>query len=241
MRSETVDEKMLGRVRGLLAKAESTEYPKEAEELTAKAAALMAKYGIDRAMAEQSAPTQERVTHLEIKLDAPYAREKGILLNAVAMNTRCRMVQHSYGRTVDSATVFGFPTDLELLQVLYTSLLVQSARMLARAVVPWDENPKAYRRSWLQGFAGMINVRLAHLNRTAQGKVDEERGGGTALVLADRSAQVDLVVENRYPNLTAGRARRLSGTGRRAGARAARDADIGVTKLGTNDVRRITA
>ena len=37
------DEKVLGRVRALLAKAESTTFPEEAEALTAKAQELMAR------------------------------------------------------------------------------------------------------------------------------------------------------------------------------------------------------
>ena len=45
-----VGERMLGRVRALLAKAESTEFPEEAEALSARAQELMARYSIDYAV-----------------------------------------------------------------------------------------------------------------------------------------------------------------------------------------------
>lgn len=44
------DERILGKVRALLAKAESTEFPEEAEALSARAQELMAKYRIDHAL-----------------------------------------------------------------------------------------------------------------------------------------------------------------------------------------------
>ena len=59
------DRRVLDRVRGLLTKAESTEFPAEAEALTAKAQELMARHSIEQAMVEarcgasgpRSAPT----------------------------------------------------------------------------------------------------------------------------------------------------------------------------------------
>lgn len=43
------DDRVLARVRALLAKAESTEFPDEAEALLAKAQALISRHAIDRA------------------------------------------------------------------------------------------------------------------------------------------------------------------------------------------------
>ena len=46
--------------------------------------------------------------------------------------------------------VFGYASDLEWAEILYTSLLVQMARALAREPVPAAGNgAKAWRRSWL--------------------------------------------------------------------------------------------
>ena len=46
----------LGRVRGLLAKAESTEFPEEADALTVKAQELMAAYALDEALLDAPTP-----------------------------------------------------------------------------------------------------------------------------------------------------------------------------------------
>src|SRR5688572_14589877 len=50
IRPADVDQRMLDRVRALLAKAESTDFPEEAETYTAKAQQLMARYSIDQAL-----------------------------------------------------------------------------------------------------------------------------------------------------------------------------------------------
>ncbi len=50
--SGEVDEKMLARVRALLAKAEGTEFPEEAETLSAKAQELMARHSLREAVAD---------------------------------------------------------------------------------------------------------------------------------------------------------------------------------------------
>lgn len=41
---------MLDKIRALLAKAESTQFPEEAQALTAKATELIAKYGLEEAI-----------------------------------------------------------------------------------------------------------------------------------------------------------------------------------------------
>src|SRR5438045_2689314 len=47
-----IDDRMLAKVRALLAKAESTEFTDEADALTAKAQELMTRYSIDRALVD---------------------------------------------------------------------------------------------------------------------------------------------------------------------------------------------
>ncbi|HEY0696309.1 MAG TPA: DUF2786 domain-containing protein, partial [Micromonospora sp.] len=61
-----LDQRMLGRVRALLAKAESTDFPEEADAFTAKAQELMARHRIDHALlvartGEREQPVTRRV------------------------------------------------------------------------------------------------------------------------------------------------------------------------------------
>ena len=67
------DDDLLDRVRKLLAKAEAEGVtPHEAEALTAKAAELMARYGIDRALLAATAPDTDKPADRVIDVDNPW-------------------------------------------------------------------------------------------------------------------------------------------------------------------------
>ena len=121
---QEVDERILARVRALLAKAESTSYPAEAVTFTAGAQALMARHSIDHALlaATGRAPADEP-TGRRIGIDNPYEAPKATLLDAVASGNRSRSV---WAKELGFATVVGYPTDLDTVEVLFTSLLVQA-------------------------------------------------------------------------------------------------------------------
>ena len=134
--------------------------------------------------------------------------------------------------------LFGMSSDLERVDVLYTSLLVQAAHGLAVAR-PADayESVAAYRRSWMLGFAYTIQQRLVAAERAAAERAESvrhqeaESGPSVSLVLADRAAMVDGAVAEAYPALRTAPGRLLSGTGSAAGAAAARRADLGGQRL----------
>jgi hypothetical protein len=240
------DDRMMDRVRGLLAQAEHPNTSKEeAEAFTAKAADLMAKYGIDSAMVADRGEVRESVTQKRIDLLAPYAREKADLLSAVARNSGCRLVRHTWGRTMTHVTAFGFPADLERVEVLYTSLVLQATRDVLREEVPYWENTAAYRRTWLVGFAGAVGARLRAAAERARDEAESQRmasgetGRSVELVLADRSTLVTSALEEAFPKLTPGRVRELSGSGTASGYAAGRRADLGGPKVTGGGRRRI--
>ena len=93
-----IDPKVLGRVKALLAKAESTTYAAEAETFTAGAQALMARHSIDTALLAAAADEPQGATGLRVWIEAPYESAKVSLLVAVAEANRCRTVsQRSLG------------------------------------------------------------------------------------------------------------------------------------------------
>src|ERR1035441_8326864 len=72
---------LLARVRKLLAKAEAEGVtPPEAQALTAKAAELMAKYGIDRARLAATRPDTDRPGNRIIDIGNPWAQVRAHLL-----------------------------------------------------------------------------------------------------------------------------------------------------------------
>jgi hypothetical protein len=83
-------EATIDKVRKLLALAESTDNPAERDAFNDKAAALIAKYGVDEALLAAADPTRDSISHGVIDLPGPYASDKTTLLNAVSNAMRRR-------------------------------------------------------------------------------------------------------------------------------------------------------
>jgi hypothetical protein len=197
-------ESTLDRVRKLLAKAEAEgTTPPEAEALTAKAAELMARYGIDKAMAAAREHRHAKPGSRIIDIDNPWAQVRAHLLAGLAGAMRCQCVLLSTRGPGARIHVFGFESDLERADILYTSLLLQMAHGLVRAELPDNvRSARAWRRSWLLGYVSAViaRVKAAESRAEAEAKEDESPGGtSTALVLADRSVQVRALIDQAYP------------------------------------------
>lgn len=230
---------ILSKVRKLLALAEdpaATEH--EAEVYTAKATQLIADYGIDRALLACADPASDPVRDRLVTLDAPYAADKLDLLATIAQRLRCTAVQRTRrgdGPRELSLHLFGHASDLERAELLFTSLLLQTATALARTPVPPREHKAAFRRSWLAGFRMAVGRRLDEAESRAEAAAAERyaaSGTSTALVLADRSTEVVAAMETTYPRLGTSRPRTLSGSGGAEGWAAGQRADLGGTRLG---------
>src|SRR5262247_3232664 len=201
--SET-PEALLGRVRKLLVKAEADGVTQaEAQALTAKAAELMAKYGIDRALLAARRPETDRPADRVIDIGNPWARVQAHLLCGLASALRCQCVILPRPGPGSRIHVFGFASDIERTDVLYTSLLIQMWQGLATAQPPhWSRSPRAWRRSWLLGFATAVvaRVRAAEQEATSRATAPEARSGSQpALVLADRALVIRRNLEQAYP------------------------------------------
>lgn len=225
---------LLGRVRKLLAQAEdSAVTAAEAEAFNAKAAELIARHGIDAAHLASTGRTRDEIEHRVIPVDQPYARDKAQLLTSVADPLRCQTV-HTHGRGRYTVRVYGFASDLERVELLYTSLLLQATRDLVH-VRPdyYGESTAAYRRSWLAGFASAVYSRLLRAERRASAEQPAtDSGTSTALVLRDRTDRVDTFVHAAHPRLRTMRRRNLSGCGRTDGYHSGSRADLGARQLG---------
>jgi Protein of unknown function (DUF2786) len=230
-----VADPLLARVRKLLAKAEGAGVTAaEAQALTAKAAKLMAKYGIDRALLAAARPETDRPADRVIDVGNPWARIQAHLLCGLASALRCQCVILPRPGPGSRIHMFGFASDIERTDVLYTSLLVQMWQGLAAAPVPaWSRSPRAWRRSWLLGFAAAVvaRVRAAEQEATSRATAPEARSGSqTALVLADRALVIRRNIEQAYP-VTRKSQVTYSGSGYSAGYTQGQRADIGTTRL----------
>jgi hypothetical protein len=227
---------LLERVRKLLAKAEAEGVtPAEAEALTAKAAELMARYGIDRALLAAARPDTDRPANRIIDVDSPWSGVKAHLLGGLASAIRCACIQ--LPRTGPGAGtrihVFGYASDLERAEILYTSLLIQMAHGLAAAEVPASaRSVRAYRRSWLLGYTSAVvtRVREAEARAAATARREPVTGQSTALVLADREHVVQSECRRAYP-VTRRMRVTYTGTGYRDGYTEGQRADVGATRV----------
>ena len=193
-----MDQRMLGKVRALLQKAESTEFPQEAEALTARAQELISRYNLDEALVEAGL-AGVRPDGRAVAVAHPYAGPKAMLLHVVAEANRCRSVWH---RERDEATVLGFPADLVAVELLFTSLLVQATSAMLQAGSRQDASgrsrTKSFRHSFLSAYALRIGERLKEATERA---VRENPSAELRPVLASRNAEVERSVAERFPRL----------------------------------------
>ncbi|MGW0602765.1 DUF2786 domain-containing protein [Streptomyces sp. NPDC002644] len=212
--------RMLGRIRALLAKAEATGYPEEAEALTAKAQELMARHSIDEALlatagragggrgASAGGPGACR-----IGVEPPYEQAKAVLLDAVARANNCQAV---WNEPFCFSTVVGYEPDLEAVELLYTSLLVQANGAMTKAEAAIRKGggkgggrrrTKTFRQSFLAAYAHRTGARLAEAAGQQVAEAKAQAGQELLPVLASREAAVREETDRLFPRTTTTRLR----------------------------------
>lgn len=193
---------VLDKVRALLAKAESTDFDAEAEAFTAKAQELMARHRIDQAalVRDGAAPAAEIVGR-RIGIEDPYADAKASLLAGICVANGARAV---WTKHAGFTTVFGFPGEVDIVEELFTSLLVQSSAALRREGSKRDRFGRSrttrFRRAFLHAFAQRVATRL---RTVADATLDaDDRRSSLLPVLASRDAAVDSAVAEAFPDMT---------------------------------------
>jgi hypothetical protein len=220
------------KVRALLDRAERTPFPAEAEAATRKALELMATHHISEAMVgtaragHDEAPALRSI-HLE---RSPYIAVRMSLLVGIAGALGVHTVYsvRSSGRRVD---LIGFPADLDAVELLYSSLLLQATAAVTAERAPTSLSTIEWRRGFLAGFAERVAQRLRDAVAAASSTADGTTAGGTAsvaIVLADREARIEDEVRRRYPHLGRGRPpSKVSAAALARGTAAGSRADLG--------------
>jgi hypothetical protein len=202
-----VHARQLDRVRALLAKAESTSFPEEAETYTAKAQELMARYSIDYALLSVGTGAREEPVGRRLGVDNPYEAPKVLLLDAVASANRCRSIWSS---AFGFVTLLGFPSDVDGVELLFTSLLVQATAAMVAAGSRRDaygrSSTRSFRQSFLTAYAQRIGERLSTATRQATEQASRDVAGAPGAqrllpVLATREATVEQLADELFPDL----------------------------------------
>lgn len=90
----------------------------------------MTRHALTQALIDHGEDTNGGPEFRRLGLDSPYVSAKAYLLGGVASANRCQVV---WSREEAVATVFGYPADLDAVELLFTSLLIQVAQGVARA------------------------------------------------------------------------------------------------------------
>ncbi len=229
---------LIDRARKLLAKAESTDNPNEAEAFSAKAAELIAAHRLDPAHVRDSLD-RGTVALRRIPIGrGAYVRARLALLSAVARAHDCEVVFET-GATGTVAVVAGFESDLVVTELLYESLHVQAAGQMATTKLATPSATQRWRRSFLFGYARRIGELLSESRAHATAQPSSpgpptlfDETSSVPDVLA-RAARVKEYAKVAFGPVRAARAvRPAQVAGWNDGHRAAASADIGRTRLG---------
>jgi hypothetical protein len=225
-----MSEVMREKVRKLLAKAEATDNPNEAEAFSAKAAELIAAHRIEasRLTAEPVHGDNLGLRRVPIGRGA-YVRARLALLGAVAAANDCELVWQS-GPDGATAVLAGFESDLDAALVLHESLHMQAANQMAALRRSTPAATQRWRRSFLFGFAARVGELLIDARQRAEA---DARATGTWLPdVVSRTARVRDHAKASFGRVvTAGAPSPAVAAGWDRGRRAAAGADIGRGRL----------
>ncbi|MEU1309186.1 DUF2786 domain-containing protein [Streptomyces cinnamoneus] len=249
MHSSTQDNPMLAKIRAILAKAENpAASPEEAEAYFAKAAELMAKYGIERAMVAASSPDADKLGSRVIVIEGSYTEERRLLAAYIAQAVSVEPImgrsrKPGEQRFTYTVELYGFESDMERAEMLYTSLSLQASNGLRSARPEWWESTTlaTHRKGWLRGFTHTVVQRIKDAEVRAKGEAEATHGASVALVLADRAALAKKAADEANPGVRNYTPRTRWSTAYEEGQSAGRRADIGSKRVGSAAGRAIAA
>lgn len=219
-RSASHDSKVRGRIRNLLAKAEATPYAAEAEALTAKAQDLMTRHSIDEALLQDEGGTVA-IQSTRVHIVAPYAAAKAQLLHHIGEANRARVV---WSKELAIATVVGTPVDVQQVEMLFTSLLVQATHAMleeGRSTSAASVRTVSFRKSFLLSYAARIGERLADADAQATAAESAVHGRDLVPLFARQAEAIDGEFDRHFPHLRTGGTYSVDPRGWEAGRRAA--------------------
>lgn len=219
-------EKMTDRVRKLFAKAESTTSEHEAEALLARAYDLLAKYGIEEAVARSGNDTDSSaIGSWTFTPTGRYQYDQIILVNQAANALHCSAIR--LGK--DSLRIYGAKRHLDRVEMLagllVTYMLAAAARVHPSRTDTGGLGVVAYRKSVMIGFAVGVGERLAESEKSATEETADTKG--TEVVLASDQRRAAQALAEAFPAARSGRGPRRSAAGYEAGRSAASNIDLG--------------
>ncbi|WP_431959388.1 DUF2786 domain-containing protein [Actinacidiphila sp. bgisy160] len=252
--STPTPESALNRARALLAKAQATTFPAEAEALTAKAAEILSKYGLDAAALHNTGVRPDVPEDEIVTITAAWSQELARLLYYVAEAYGCRPIMLSRettmganGKKVTAARVHlvGFRADVERAKIMHASLQMQMISAANREGFS-GKNARSLKRAWMLGYIATVEGRLREIERRAKAQASAAYGGmpdsgrpGADLVLAERASLVRRRFNELFPRTRNARSS-VNANAYYSGGRAGYGADLGQSRTGSTGRRALT-
>lgn len=238
---DTATEERLVKIQKLLAKAERAGTEAEAAAFFAKAEELMHKWAIDDAMLAAAGKRDTDVIEQRAfrwtgsSLSTTWDADMHLMV-VISRNHNVRMLVSRSTRTM---YLVGYRSDIDNVLTVFTALVVQSARFQREA---WKTaegkewmgqyDKRVWARSFREGFADRIGVRLREAREHVHAEAKREHGSGMDLVLVDRKDRVDAFYDDIPKGTARSSSRRSDPNGRAAGREAANRADMGQRRVG---------
>ena len=225
------DADLLVRVRKLLDKAEGTSNSHESEAFSQKAAQLIARHRIDpERLAQVEVNDDLRVREMVLGRGA-YVRARLQLLTVIADAHDVRVVfQARAAGTV--AMMAGFRSDLDVVEMMYTSLHQQAASQMARERRQTGAATQQFRRSFLFGFSDRLYTLFEESKREVEQTESTDAAAVRTLAVRTRNERIDEFAAKKFGRVrSARRPNPAQAGGWDAGAVAAGRADVGRTRL----------
>lgn len=202
-------ETYISKIRGLLAKAEATEFPEEADACVAMAQLLMTKHAItDLMLGRSDREVADEIGQITIRYTGIFRVTAARLGSVCASANNCRPVfanatwctPHEH-----QVEVTGWRSDLERVEMLETSLRIQQATAISR----WEREEHEYltglsrfqrfkeRREFIASFAAGVKARLAKAYSDAKAEVVQERATETGETVQETTRGMELVLRSR--------------------------------------------
>jgi hypothetical protein len=188
----------------------------------------MNRHAFERALLDVDEHREQAATSTRLWLNAPYLEAKSQLVAAIAAANRCRSVFHP---DLGFVALIGDPLDLDITELLATSLLVQATRAMvaegSQISRTGTSHTRSFRQSFLVAYAARIGERLKEAASTAVEPQADER---LLPVLADRSRVVEETFQQMYDRTVQKSVSVTNGAGWQAGRAAADRAELGIER-----------
>lgn len=199
------DLKYAERIAKLLRQAEATTFPEEADAFMAKAQQLMTLYAIDEATLEQlrDRGKREEVTQETIIYGGIFSRALFEIGRAVARANDCKHLIGRASRKTTTLYVIGFPSDIQRVRLIDSSLQLQAVaaqrRWWQETDSSWMNGSQKYRakREFLFGFARGVATKLERAKVTGITEAAQVRAEREHVAITEASQAVALVLRSK--------------------------------------------